>query len=137
MSLPTKLVLVVRAGLPPSLAVNAAAVVGLSLGSRLPHLLAEDGKDASGGLHAGLNPHPVPVLTASTEELVALHAKASAEDGLVTVGFTEVARRARDYQDYLADLAVTPGEEIEYIALGLFGPRTRVTALTKRFPLHV
>ncbi|WP_433257370.1 DUF2000 domain-containing protein [Streptosporangium sp. CA-135522] len=136
MTLTTKLVLVVREGLEPALAVNAAAVVGLSLGARLSHPVGPDGKDASGEVHAGLNPHPVPVLTASAEQLRELHDKARTREDLVAVGFNEVARRARDYGDYLDALAVTPAGDVDYVAVAVFGPRNRVTALTKRLPLH-
>ncbi|MEO3875745.1 DUF664 domain-containing protein [Nonomuraea sp. B12E4] len=136
MALPTKLVLVISADLPAAWAVNAAAVLGLSMGGRLPVPPAPDAKDASGGLHAGLNPHPVPVLSATPEQLRGLYAKARAREDVVTVGFNEVARQARDYDDYLAALAATPGEEIDFVAVAVFGPRNRVTALTKRFPLH-
>ncbi|GAA3023703.1 DUF2000 domain-containing protein [Streptosporangium longisporum] len=136
MVLATKLVLVVRDDLPAALAVNAAAVVGLSLGGRLPDPPAAEGKDASGGVHAGLNPHPVPVLTASGDRLRELHDRARAREDLITVGFNEVARHARDYDDYLTALAATPGEDVEYVAVAVFGPRNRVTALTKRLPLH-
>ncbi|MEW9555854.1 DUF664 domain-containing protein [Nonomuraea sp. NPDC050783] len=136
MALPTKLVVVIRADLPHAWAVNAAAVLGLSLGVRLPGPPPEDAKDASGGLHAGLDPHPVPVLSGTPGELRELHRTARAREDLVAVGFNEVARRARDYDDYLTALAATPGEEVEYVAVGLLGPRNRVTALTKHLPLH-
>ncbi|MEU0156998.1 DUF2000 domain-containing protein [Micromonospora fulviviridis] len=135
MRLETKIVMVVRDGLAPHVATNAAAVLGLSLGGRLPHVLGADGKDASGGVHAGLNTHPVPVVTAPAEQLANLHSKARARDGITAVGFTEVARHARDYANYLDDLATTPDSDLEYVAVALFGPRNRVTALTKRFPL--
>lgn len=135
MPLPTKLVLVVRSDLEANAAVNAAVVVGLSLGGRLPHLLAADGEDASGGAHAGLNPNPVPVLVAGTDQLRDLHERAQQRDELTVVGFNETARRARAYDDYLHALAETPGGEVEQVAVAVFGPRNRVTALTKRFPL--
>ncbi|MFB4272895.1 DUF664 domain-containing protein [Nonomuraea sp. GTA35] len=136
MPLPTRLVVVIRADLPHAWAVNAAAVLGLSLGVRLPGPPPEDAKDASGGLHAGLDPHPVPVLSGTPDQLRELYQRATGREDLVTVGFDEVARRAREYDDYLIALAATPGEEIEYVAIGLFGPRNRVTALTKHLPLH-
>jgi hypothetical protein len=135
MRLETKIVIVVHDGLPPHVATNAAAVLGLSLGGRLPHLLGADGKDASGGVHAGLNTHPVPVVTADAQQLAELHGKARSRDDIAAVGFTEVARRARDYATYLDDLASTPDSDLEYVAVALFGPRNRITALTKRFPL--
>ncbi|MGW4644497.1 GNAT family N-acetyltransferase [Sphaerisporangium sp. NPDC004334] len=136
MALPTKLVLVVRADLPPAAAVNAAAVLGLSLGARLPESLGPTPQDASGDLHAGLNPHPVPVLSATPDQLRELYAKARARDDTITVGFNETARRARDYNDFLTALATTPGEEIDHVAVAVYGPRNRVSALTKRLPLH-
>lgn len=95
-------------------AVNAAAVPGLSMGGRLPGHPAPDGKDASGGLHAGLNPHPVPVSGATPEQSRELYAMARAREELITVGFNGVARRARDYDDYLAAPATTPGEDIDH-----------------------
>ncbi|MGW5646827.1 DUF2000 domain-containing protein [Saccharopolyspora sp. NPDC003752] len=135
MALPTKLVLVVRSDLEAGEAVNAAVVVGLSMGGRLPHLLAADGADASGGVHAGLNPNPVPVLVADADRLRDLHDRAQQREDLTVVGFNEVARRARDYDDYLRTLSGTPGDEVAQAAVAIFGPRNRVTALTKRLPL--
>lgn len=54
---------------------------------------------------------------------------------LLVVAPNEVARRARVYDEYLAALAETPGEDVDYAGIAVFGPRNRVTALTKRFPL--
>ncbi|MFD1148386.1 DUF2000 domain-containing protein [Saccharothrix hoggarensis] len=127
--LPTKLALVVRDDLPPNLAANAAVNLGLTLGARLPDLLGEDGEDADGALHLGLNTHPVPVLTASAEQLKALHRA----DGVLKIGFTEVARRSRAYGEYLEALARTA--DPEYVAVALYGPRAEVTRLTRRLPL--
>ena len=78
----------------------------------------------------------MPVLSATPAQLRDLHRKAHARDDLITVGFNEVARQARDYDDYLAAFAATPAEEIDYVAVAVFGPRNRVTALTKRFALY-
>jgi hypothetical protein len=135
MRLETKIVIVLREGLAPHIAANAAAVLGLSIGGRLPQLLGADGKDASGGVHAGLNTHPVPVVTADADQIAELHGMARERDDVIVVGFTEVARRARDYGIYLDDLATTPAADLEYVGVALFGPRNRITALTKRFPL--
>lgn len=69
MSLPTKLAVVLRSDLQPALAINATAVLGLSWGGRLPELLGKNRKDASGAVHVGLNTHPVPILTASPDQI--------------------------------------------------------------------
>jgi hypothetical protein len=127
--LPTKLALVLRDDLPPNLAANAAVVLGLTLGARLPDLLGEDAKDADGTVHLGLNTHPVPVLTASADTLKALHRA----DGVLKIGFTEVARRSRTYPEYLEALSRT--EDPEFVAVALYGPRAEVSRLTRKLPL--
>ncbi|ONI86352.1 hypothetical protein ALI22I_26485 [Saccharothrix sp. ALI-22-I] len=127
--MPTKLALILRDDLPPNLAANAAVVLGLSLGARLPELLGDDGKDADGSVHQGLNNHPVPVLTASGDHLKTLHRA----EGVLKIGFTEVARRSRAYAEYLEALAET--EDPEFVAVALYGPRAEVTKLTRKLPL--
>lgn len=123
--LPTKIALVLRDDLPPNLAANAAAVLGLALGARLPDLLGEDAKDADGTAHLGLNTHPVPVLTAPADRLKALHRA----DTVLRIGFTEVARRSRTYPEYVEALADVsdPG----FVAVALYGPRAEVGRLTR------
>jgi hypothetical protein len=134
--LPTRLVIALRSDLPAARAVNAASVLALSLGGRLPDPPAADAKDASGHIHAGLNPHPIPILSASAEQLSDLHRKARAREDLITVGFNEVARQARDYDEYLAQLANTTLEDIAFVGVAVFGLKNRVAALTKRLPLY-
>ncbi|MFI9010566.1 DUF2000 domain-containing protein [Actinosynnema sp. NPDC053489] len=127
--LPTKLALVLRDDLPANFAANAAAVLGLTLGARLPDLLGEDARDADGTVHLGLNTHPVPVLTAPAERLKALHRA----DRVLKIGFTEVARRSRAYPEYLE--ALSRAEDPDFVAVALFGPRAEVTRLTRELPL--
>ncbi|MEU1897577.1 DUF2000 domain-containing protein [Nocardiopsis dassonvillei] len=134
MGMTTKIVVVLREGLEPALAANAGVVLGLALGGRMENSLAADGKDAGGGLHAGLNPHPVPTLVASAEQLRALKAGADERD-LTVVGFNEVARRSRDYVEYLDALAVTEPEDVEYVGVAVFGARNAVNKLTGKLAL--
>lgn len=117
------------------MAANAAAVLGLALGGRLNDSVAPDAKDASGSAHGGLNPHPVPTLTASAEQLRELHARAVTREDVVVVGFNEIARRSKTYEEYEESLAQTPTEEITYVGAALLGPRNLITKFTKRFPL--
>ncbi|MEE2036894.1 DUF2000 domain-containing protein [Nocardiopsis sp. CT-R113] len=134
MAMSTKLVVILRDDLSPALAANAGVVLGLALGGRLENSLAADGKDADGGVHAGLNPHPVPTLVASGERLREIKAEAD-EQGLTVVGFNEVARRSRDYDAYLDALAATPARDMEYAGVAVHGPRTALNRLTRKLEL--
>ena len=129
-----KIVIVVREDLPPAHAANAAGVLGLALGGRMEGSVAPDSPDASGALHAGLNPIPVPTLVAAARELQGLHRRA-VETGLEVVGFNEVARRSRTYPEYVDALAGTEPDDIDYVAVIVGGPRSAVTKLTKRLAL--
>lgn len=131
----TKLVLVLREGLAPGPAANAAAVLSLSLAARVEAFMGADGTDASGTVHPGLNTHPVPVVTASAQSLRELRDQALQRPDLTVIAFSEVARESREYQEYLMRLAAASVEDIDYVGLVLFGPRGPVTKLTKRLPL--
>jgi hypothetical protein len=130
-----KIVIVLADDLSPAHAANAAGVLGLALGGRLVESVATDSPDASGTLHAGLNPTPVPTLTATREELSAFHAAASAKDDVTVVGFNEVARRSRTYPEYVEALAATAPDQLEYAGVIASGPRNVITKLSKRLAL--
>lgn len=134
MGVSTKLVVVLRRDVDKAVSVNAGAVLGLAMGARLENSLGADGKDGGGNVHAGINPHPVPTLVGTEEQLRRIKAGAD-ERGLTVVGFNEVARRSRDYVRYLDALAVTDPQEVEYVGLAVFGPRTAVNKLTGRLSL--
>ncbi|KOV67881.1 DUF2000 domain-containing protein [Streptomyces sp. MMG1121] len=131
----TKVALVLREDLPTAHAANTSAVLALSLGGRIGDSVGRDGEDASGGVHPGLNTHPIPVLTASAQELHLLLERARTTEGVQFVSLTETARRARDYEDYLTDLKATGAEELEYLGVIVHGPRSSVSRLTRRFSL--
>ena len=134
MGLSTKPVVVLREGLDPAVAANAAVVLGLAMGARLENSLVVDGKDAGGQVHAGINPHPVPALVAGGLQLRRFKALADERDPTV-VGFNEVARRSRTHVEYLDALAVTEPDDMEYVGLAVFGPRKDVDKLTGKLSL--
>ncbi|QYX79589.1 DUF2000 domain-containing protein [Streptomyces akebiae] len=131
----TKVALVLRDDLPAAHAANTAAVLALSLGGRIGDSVGRDGEDASGGDHPGLNTHPIPVLTASAQELTVLLERARSADEVRLVSLTETARRARDYEDYLTELKATHAENLEYLGVIVHGPRSKVSRLTRHLSL--
>lgn len=108
MFLGTRLAIVLSSALSGAEATNAAAVLGLAA-SAYTSGLAGKAVDADG---RGYNP------------------------ALAVTAFTETARRSRDYDDYLSLVADTSSADIVHAGLGIYGPRSRVTALTKRLALY-
>lgn len=125
-----KCVLVVDTGLPAGLAVNAAAVLAVTLGGKIESIVGPDVADASGGLHIGLVDIPIPVLRADAEVLGDVRSRAAATDGLLVVGFTDVAQTSKTYQDYTKRMAASAPEVLQYLGVALYGDKKLVNKLT-------
>ena len=119
-----KCVMVLANDLEPGLAVNAAGVLAVSLGFKVPSLLPPDAVDGSGDHHVGLINVPLPILVADRETLRTLRVRSREQEDLLVVDFSDVAQHARTYEDYVAALLTT------YKFQGLYPPDTVFTTLT-------
>jgi GNAT superfamily N-acetyltransferase len=125
-----KCVLLIADDLPTGLAVNAAAVLSLTLGARAPLLVAPGAADGSGHVHAGLTWLPIPVLAASREAIARTREQALAAPDVLVVDLSDVAQRARTEDEYVERLRELRAEDVRYVALALYGDRATVTGLT-------
>lgn len=130
-----RVVVVCRDDLPRAVGVNAAAVLGLSVGHHLDASPGADSTDASGTTFLGITTLPIPVLVASQEELSRVFRSASTDERLRVLVLTSTAQRARTYEEYAENLSAVPDAENDTVALAVFGPRNRVTKHTKHLGL--
>jgi len=131
----TRVVLVLRAGLPAHQAVNAAAVLGTSAAHLLSGDVGAPGLDASGHRFAGITTIPVPVLVADRGELSTVYRSLSNLQQVTLIPFTEVARRARTYPEYLAVLADTHHAADDLVGVLIVGAASPVTKATRKLAL--
>lgn len=136
MPLPTKVVTVIAKDLPTGVALNTAALLGISLGRHVPDLVGGESRDATGHVRPGMSTHAVPVLKATTEQLRTLHEQACRQPELVVVDMNHVAQESRTYEAFLDSLSGTKPQDIRYLGLMLFGPRQDVDSLTGRLSLY-
>jgi GNAT superfamily N-acetyltransferase len=130
-----KCVLIVAEDLSLGPAANAAAILALTLGHRVPCLTGPDVVDAGGEVHAGLTWSTLPVLRAGRRQIGQIQSSARADETLTVVGLPEVAQRARSYDEYATQLAALAPADAAYLGVGLFGPRGPVTDLTRGLAL--
>ncbi|HEY7357644.1 MAG TPA: DUF2000 domain-containing protein [Ktedonobacterales bacterium] len=130
-----KCVMVIDAQLPVGLAVNTAAVLALTLGSRMEALIGPDVADGSERVHVGITTLPIPILKADGEALKRLWAQATAGGDVFVVDFTDAAQTTRAYEDYTQKIRATPSEQLHYLGLALYGKREVVNRLTGSLPL--
>ena len=128
-----KCVLVLDENLPLGLAANTAAILGVTLGKRLPEIVGADVRDGGGKEHLGIVAFPIPVLKSTPERIRALRERIPEE--VTAVDFTELAQGCRTYGEFTGKMAGTPPEELRYLGLGICGPRKAVDRLTGSLPL--
>ena len=118
---------VVDEALPPGKAANAAAVIAMTLGTKVPAMIGEDFVDGLGGVHAGLFREGLPVLKAPSSELTLLRARAVAAD-VGVVGMPVNGHQTNDYEAFVE--MVGSSASVSYLGLALYGPARVVRSLT-------
>lgn len=133
----TRCAFIIDRALPPGLIANTAAALSMTLGKERPELVGSDLIDADGIGHPGITTIVMPILVSDAEGLRALRRQAAERetDGLRVIGMTDVAQRAKSYDDYSRRLAATRQEELRYLGLCLHGPAALVRSLTGSLPL--
>ena len=134
--LTNKMVVVIAAEAPVGVALNTAALLGVALGDHHEDVVGPDTEDGSGNPHTGMCAHPIPVLRASAGQLHDLRAQAAVRDGVTVHDMHQIAQRARTYEQMSATLSGTKAEDIEYLGVGLYGPRSAVDSLTGALALY-
>ncbi len=130
-----KCVMIIDESLPAGLAVNTAGVLALTLGSKIEEIVGSNVTDGSGREHLGITTMPIPILKAKSDIVREIRLKASEEDDLMLVDFTDAAQTTKTYEDYTQKIASVPTEKLSYLGVALYGDKKRVNRLTGSLPL--
>jgi hypothetical protein len=131
---PQRCVILVDAALPPGRAANAAAVIALTLGQRHPQLVGPALVDAAGVAHPGLIPIGITILAATPEEMATARDKALGRD-LDVVAFPVEGQQTTDYAAFRAAVSWVETAALQFVGIGLYGPRKAVGRVVGRFGL--
>lgn len=132
-----KCVIVMDERLPLGVAANTAAILGITMGMKMPDVVGEDVLDAQGNAHTGIIQFPVPVLKGDGETLKRLRTRLFEPDfeTLTVVDFSELAQSCKTYGEFIGRMAQTPEAELSYIGIALCGDRKKINKLTGSLPL--
>ena len=133
-----KCVMIIDAALPLGEIANAAAVLGITLGGKIPEAVGENVSDGAGNSHIGVIKIPVPILKASREDIgklrLKLYDRNNQQFGDITVvDFTDLAQSCRTYDEFVDRMSYTPS--LDYIGLALYGDKQKINKLTGNLPL--
>ena len=130
-----KWVVVVDETLPSARAGNPAVCGAAATGAQVAGLLGPAAQDSSGSEHPGLPWAGCTVLAADAATLRMIRAKAEAHEGTFVADMPAAAQDTRVYDEYREVLGATAPELVEYLAVGLIGPRNRIDKIVGRLRL--
>lgn len=132
-----KCVVVLDGSLPPGVAANTAAILGITLGRQLPDVVGSEVADGDGNGHLGIIRFPVPVLRADGEALGELRRRLFRPEcqGLTVVDFSDAAQRCRTYGEFTEKLKTIPERGLRYLGVAICGGKKEVDRLTGSMPL--
>lgn len=121
----TKTALVLRTDLAAWQIANVAAFLSGGLAGTHPHLMGEAYRDATGRAYTALIREPVFVYGATVEELRRTHQRALSRE-LVPAIYIEPMFRTTNDGDNRAAVAAVPVDALDFVGLGVHGPRKTV-----------
>lgn len=127
-------VVVLNAGLASGKAVNAAAVLSLTLGQRHPHLVGPVLQDASGQQYPGLIPVGIPVLSAGNAQLRTLLERCG-ELQFDAIIFPQEGQMTVDYTAFSAAVSQIATGELNHLGLAIAGEKKALRKLTAKLKL--
>lgn len=132
-----KCVMVINESLPIGIIANTAAILGITMGMKMPDVVGSDVVDKEGNKHVGIIQFPVPILKGNAEIINTLRAKLFAEEfsDLTVVDFTDLAQSYKTYNEFIEKMAVCSEADLKYIGLAVCGNKKKINKLTGNMPL--
>ena len=132
-----KCVLIIDENLPVGIMANTAAILGITLGMKMPGVVGDDVADKDGNVHIGIIKFPVPILKGNKELIKELRSKLfSAEyNDVMVADFSDLAQSCKTYNEFMDKMADCPEKDLSYIGIALCGNKKKINKLTGNLPL--
>lgn len=123
--------------LPAGILANAAAILGMTLGKKMPEMVGADVIDRSGNAHLGIIEFPVPILKGSRDTLKAIRERLYEPEfeELTVADFSDLAQSCKTYEEFGRKMAQVSNEELQYLGIAVCGAKKKVNKLTGSMPL--
>lgn len=130
-----KCVIVIDEALPIGLIANTAAILGITLGAKLPEVVGADVCDNGGHEHMGIIEFPVPILKASSDMISKMRLTLYTDEfsDLTAADFSDIAQGCKSYDEYIDK--ISSAEAIRYFGIAVCGDKKKINRLTGNLPL--
>lgn len=132
-----KCVIIVDENLPLGIIANTAAILGITMGMKMPDVVGNDVLDLEGNPHMGIIQFPVPILKGNTEILKKIRTKLFEPQfsELTVVDFSDLAQGCKTYNEFIGKMANTSESRLNYIGIAVCGNKKQINKLTGSMPL--
>ncbi len=132
-----KCVIIINETMPSGIIANTSAILGISLGKILPHIVGKEVNDKDGNVHHGIIEFPVPILKSDKNKLNEIRNKLFSEEfnELTVIDFTTLAQACKTYEEYIEKMKHSNKNDLEYIGIAICGDKKKVNKLSGNLPL--
>ena len=132
-----KCVMVIDGGLPRGMIANTAAIMGITLGKKMPEVVGADVTDQSGSEHLGIIEFPVPILRGTRPDIKQIREKLYQPEfqDLTVVDFSDLAQSCKTYDEFMEKMGRVSESDLQYLGVAICGSRKKVNKLTGNMPL--
>ncbi|MDE6759385.1 MAG: DUF2000 domain-containing protein [Lachnospiraceae bacterium] len=132
-----KCVIVIDENLPLGIIANTAAILGITMGMKIPDVVGEDVYDSDGNVHAGIIQFPVPILRGNIEILKTIRGRLyeTEFDDLTVVDFSDLAQGCKTYDEFITKMSACSETSLYYMGIAICGGKKKINKLTGNLPL--
>lgn len=132
-----KCVMVIDENLPLGIIANTAAIMGITLGKKMPGVVGSDVGDKTGNEHLGIIEFPVPILKGNMDSIKAIREKLYEPDfsDLTVVDFSDLAQSCKTYDEFIGKMGTAAETDLNYFGIAICGAKKKVNKLTGNIPL--
>ena len=132
-----KCVMVIDEHLPLGIIANTAAIMGITLGKKMPKVVGADVTDKTGNEHLGIIEFPVPILKGNPASIKTIREKLYEPDfaDLTVVDFSDLAQGCKTYEEFMQKMKAVSEADLTYFGIAICGPKKKINKLTGSMPL--